>query len=102
MNTTNKERFRWLQLVYTIPRLLGEVLNKDLRLSVSSVIFDHNLCVCILSHREGFFRFQDSVPSSRSLISISKYVIFHLRSGNSSLPNNWRENDVIKFGHAER
>ena len=33
------------------------------------------------------------LPSS--FISISKYVIFHLRRRNSSLSTNWRENDMI-------
>ena len=48
MNATNKEKFRWLQLVYTIPRLLGEALNKDLGLSVSPVILII-ICVCVYS-----------------------------------------------------
>ena len=42
-NLTNKEKFRWLQLVHAIPKLWVEALNKDLRLSVNLAIYDHNL-----------------------------------------------------------
>ena len=42
-NLTDKEKFRWLQLVYAIPKLWLEALNKDLELSVSLAIYDHNL-----------------------------------------------------------
>ena len=42
-NITNKEKFRWLQLVYAIQKLWVEALNKDLGLSVNLAIYDHNL-----------------------------------------------------------
>ena len=42
-NITNKEKFRWLQLVYAIQKLWLEALNKDLGLSVNLAIYDHNL-----------------------------------------------------------
>ena len=42
-NLTGKEKFRWLQLVHTIPKLWVEALNKDLELSINLAIYDHNL-----------------------------------------------------------
>ena len=42
-NLTDKEKFRWLQLVLAIPKLWLEALNKDLGLSVNLAIYDHNL-----------------------------------------------------------
>ena len=42
-NLTDKEKFRWLQLVQAIPKLWVEALNKDLGLSVNLAIYDHNL-----------------------------------------------------------
>ena len=42
-NSTNKEKFRWLQLVHAIPKLWIEALNKDQEPSVNLAIYDHNL-----------------------------------------------------------
>ena len=42
-NLTDKEKFRWLQLVQVIPKLWVEALNKDIVLSANLVIYDHNL-----------------------------------------------------------
>ena len=42
-NLTDKEKFRWVQLVHAIPKLWVEALNKDLGISVNLAIYDHNL-----------------------------------------------------------
>ena len=42
-NLTDKEKFRWLQLVRAITKLWVEALNKDLGLSVNLAIYDHNI-----------------------------------------------------------
>ena len=42
-NLTDKEKFRWLQLVRAITKLWVEALNKDLGLSVNLGIYDHNI-----------------------------------------------------------
>ena len=42
-NSTDKEKFRWLQLVHLMPKLWVEALNKDLGLSVILANYDQNL-----------------------------------------------------------
>ena len=63
-NLTGKEKFRWLQLVRTIPKLWVEALNKDLKLSINLAIYDHNLIKT------------DSLYTQDKLVRRS-YTIFH-------------------------
>ena len=42
-NLTDKEKFRWLQLVHVMAKLWVEALNKDLGLSVILANHDQNL-----------------------------------------------------------
>ena len=42
-NLNDKEKFWWLQLVNSMPKLWVEVLNKDLGLFVNLQVYDHNL-----------------------------------------------------------
>ena len=63
-NLTGKEKFRWLQLVHTIPKLWIEALNKDLELSINLAIYDHNLIKT------------DSLYTQDKLVRRS-YTIFH-------------------------
>ena len=42
-NLTNREKFRWLQLVHAIPKLWLETLKKDFGLSIDLAIYDRNL-----------------------------------------------------------
>ena len=49
-NLTDKEKFRWLQLVHAIPKLWLETLKKDFGLSVNLAIYDHNLIKTSVVH----------------------------------------------------
>ena len=42
-NLTDREKFRWLQLVHAIPKLWLETLKKDFGLSIDLAIYDCNL-----------------------------------------------------------